>query len=269
MDALTLDDGLRLRYRRDGRRDGPALVFSNSLGTNLHMWDAQVAALGDALQLVRYDTRGHGGSSVTPAPYTLDRLGLDVLALLDGLGIERAHFCGISMGGLIGQWLGVHAPGRLLRLVVANTAARIGSETGWRERAQLVRERGMDQVAAGAAERWFTPGFTATQALVVSTLIERLRATSAEGYAACCDALAVADLRESIAAIPVPTLALAGSRDPVTTPADADLIAREVPGATRANLVASHHSNVEQAAAFSDAVIRFLSARMTSTDGTR
>lgn len=259
MPLLDIADA-HIHYRLDGPADAPVLVLSNSLGTDLDMWSPQLAAFATAFRVLRYDTRGHGRSSVTPGPYTLDLLGRDVVALLDGLGIERAHFCGISMGGLIGQWLGVHAPARLLRLVVSNTAARIGTESGWRERAALVRAQGMDLVAAGAAARWFTPAFAATQAEAVSTLIDRLRASPAEGYAACCDALAVADLRASIAAIPVPTLALAGSLDPVTTAADADFIAGAVPDARRVDLAASHLSNVEQPTAFSAAVIHFLTA---------
>ena len=259
MPLLDIADA-HIHYRFDGPADAPVLVLSNSLGTDLDMWSPQIAAFTTAFRVLRYDTRGHGRSSVTPGPYTLELLGGDVVALLDGLGIARAHFCGISMGGLIGQWLGVHAPARLLRLVVANAAARIGSEAGWRERAALVRAVGMEDVAAGAAGRWFTPAFAAAAPAVVDGLIAGLRASPAEGYAACCDALSVADLRASIAAIPVPTLALAGSLDPVTTPADADFIARAVPGAVRVDLAASHLSSVEQADGFNAAVLHFLTA---------
>ena len=258
MPLLQIGDA-EIHYRLEGPAGAPVLVLSNSLGTTLEMWSPQMPAFTEHFRVLRYDTRGHGRSGVTPGPYTLARLGQDVLALLDGLGIPRAHFCGISMGGLIGQWLGVHAPGRLDRLVLASTAARVGTEAGWRERAAVVRSQGMEPVAAGTPGRWFTPGFVAAQPAVVAGLVEGLRASSPEGYAACCDALASADLRRDIAAIPVPTLAIAGRLDPVTTPADADFIAGQV-GARRVDLDASHISNVEQAEAFTAAVLDFLKA---------
>lgn len=253
-------DNTRLHYRFDGPADAPVLVFSNSLGTTLDMWQPQVDAFAQHFRVLRYDSRGHGGSDVGTAPYTLERLGRDVVALLDGLGIERAHFCGISMGGLTGQWLGVYAPERLGKLVVCNTAARIGTTEGWQARAALVREQGMADVAAGAAGRWFTPDFIAAQPTVVDALIAQLRDSPPQGYAGCCDALADADLREVIATIPVPTLSVGGRFDPVTTPLDADFIASRVAGAARVDLDASHLSNVEAAADFNRAVLDFLLA---------
>lgn len=253
-------DNTRFHYRFDGPADAPVLVFSNSLGTTLDMWQPQLDAFAQHFRVLRYDSRGHGGSEVGSVPYTLELLGRDVVALLDVLDIEHAHFCGISMGGLTGQWLGVHAPERLGKLVVCNTAARIGTAEGWQSRSALVREQGMAEVAAGAAGRWFTPGFAATEPAVVEDLIGQLRNSPTEGYAACCDALAEADLRDAIAAIPVPTLAVAGRFDPVTTPADADFIASRVPGAVRVDLDAAHLSNVEAAGAFNRAVLDFLLA---------
>lgn len=259
MPLLQIGDAV-IHYQLDGPAGAPVLVLSNSLGTTMAMWSPQVPAFTQHFHVLRYDARGHGQSSVTPGPYSLAQLGGDVVALLDALDIERAHFCGISMGGATGQWLGVNAPGRLRKLVLASTAARIGTEAGWRERAAVVREQGMEPVAAGTPGRWFTPGFVAAQAAVVEELVASLRAGSTEGYAACCEALAVADLRQEIAAIPVPTLVIAGRSDPVTTPADADFIAAQVPGAQRADLDASHISNVEQPEAFTAAVLDFLTA---------
>jgi 3-oxoadipate enol-lactonase len=185
-------------------------------------------------------------------------LGRDVLSLLDELDIERAHFCGISMGGLTGQWLGVHAPERIDKLVIADTAARIGTEEGWRSRAQLVRTQGMADVAAGAAGRWFTADFIAREPAVVAAMTEQLRAISPEGYAACCDVLAVADLRGSVGAITVPLLVIAGEFDPVTTVDDARFIAERVQGAKVAVVPASHLSNIEAPGAFNSAVLDFL-----------
>lgn len=249
---------LNVHYRLDGDPTHPCLVFSNSLGTDLGMWDAQVAALSGDFFIVRHDTRGHGGSSRGGTPTTIARLGGDVLAMLDHLDIARATFCGISMGGLVGQWLGVHAPRRIERLVLANTAARIGSADGWRARADSVRAGGMDAVADGAAARWFTPDFIARAPAAVRRLVEALRIQDTEGYAACCDALAAADLRDDVGAIAAPTLVIAGADDPVTTVADAAWLRERIHGARSATLPASHISNIEAAGAFNDALRRFL-----------
>lgn len=247
-----------IAYTMTGPEDAPVLVVSNSLGTTLDMWMPQLEALTDHYRVVRYDPCGHGASCVTSGPYTLGGLGRDVLAVLDALDIERAHFCGISMGGLTGQWLGVHASERIDKLIVANTAARIGSSQGWRERAALVRERGMADVAAGAAGRWFTAGFVARQPDIVQRMTDQLCLISAEGYAGCCDALSKADLRDEIDRISMPTLVIAGRYDPVTTVDDAQFIVERVPNAQLATLDASHLSNIEAAQAFNAAALAFL-----------
>lgn len=247
-----------IRYTMTGPEGAPVLILSNSLGTTLDMWAPQLSALSTHYRVLRYDTRGHGGSFAPAGAYTLDMLGRDVLALLDALDVERAHFCGISMGGLTGQWLGVHARERVDKLIVANTAARVGSSNGWQERAALVRTHGMADVAAGAAGRWFTADFIARHADVVRTLTDELRDTPAEGYAACCDALAAADLRGDIDRIAAPTLVIAGRFDPVTTLEDARFIVERVPHADMAALDASHLSNIEAADAFSATVLSFL-----------
>lgn len=257
MPTVQIDD-TRLYYHTDGDPAAPCVVLSNSLGTDLSMWDAQAAALARDFFVLRYDTRGHGQSGRGSAPVTIDRLGHDVVALLDLLNISRAHFSGISMGGLTGQWLGIHAPQRINKLVLANTAARIGNADGWNARAALVRREGMDGVADGAAGRWFTTAFIERQPASVAGMIERLRAQDPEGYAACCDALAQADLRGAIAGIPCPTLVVAGLHDPVTTVADANALKGQVSGATMAVLEASHLSNVEANEAFTDILGRFL-----------
>ena len=247
-----------IAYTVAGPDGAPALVLSNSLGTTIEMWSPQLDALSKHFRVVRYDTRGHGASIAPAGEYTLDTLGRDVLAVLDALNIERAHVCGISMGGLTGQWLGVHASDRIDKLIVANTAARIGTLQGWRDRAALVRERGMDEVASGAAGRWFTPAFVQRQPEVVQRMTDRLRATPSQGYAGCCDALSVADLRDEIAKITAPMLVIAGASDPVTTLDDARFIVERVPGARIATLEASHLSNIEAAQAFDSTVLAFL-----------
>ncbi|HNZ89920.1 MAG TPA: 3-oxoadipate enol-lactonase [Acidovorax sp.] len=253
--------GGRLRVRLDGPADAPVLVLSNSLGTTLEMWDVQAQYFAKTHRVLRYDTRGHGGSGVPSGPYRMDQLGGDVLALLDALGIAKASFCGISMGGLTGLWLGVHAGERLNHLVVCNSAAKIGTAEGWQTRAALVRDKGavaMAELAASSPGRWFTESFIAAQPALVATAQGWIAGIAPEGYAACCEALAQADLRDAIAGIRVPTLLIAGASDPVTTVADAQAMQRAIAGARLVELLASHLSNLEAPAAFDDALAAFL-----------
>ncbi|MFA9441413.1 3-oxoadipate enol-lactonase [Uliginosibacterium sp. sgz301328] len=259
--AVVNANGINIRYRLEGPADAPVVVLSASLGTDLSMWAAQVELLAQHYRVLRYDTRGHGGSDVPRGPYTLDQLGGDVVGLLDALGIARAHFCGISMGGIIGQWLGIHAPHRLLSLTIASTAARIGTREGWLDRAALVRRAGMAPVVEATPARWFTPGFVEYQPAAVARALAMLGACPTEGYASCCEALADADLRDTITHIRVPTLIIAGLHDPVTTPADADFIASRIGNARRADLAASHLSNIEAAHSFNDALLGSLMMR--------
>lgn len=253
--------GARLRVWVQGPVEAPALVLSHSLGTTLALWDAQAERLARDFRVVRYDTRGHGGSAVTPGPYTFDLLGADVVAILDALRIDRAHFCGISMGGLAGLWLGVHVPQRLLSLAVCNSAARIGPADGWLERAALVRAQGQAAMAALAASspgRWFTPDFCAAQPAVVQRAQGWIAASPPEGYAACCEALAQADLRAEIGRIGVRTLIVAGSADPVTTVDDARAMQAAIANARLAELPASHLSNLEAPDAFASTLAAHL-----------
>ncbi|MGF6118805.1 3-oxoadipate enol-lactonase [Janthinobacterium lividum] len=251
-------DGIGLHYRTDGERSKPCLVLSNSLGTDLSMWDAQAAALAGDFFVVRYDTRGHGRSASGSAPFGIGRLGLDVVALLDHLDIARAAFCGISMGGLTGQWLGIHQPQRLTKLVLANTAARIGGAAPWQLRAEQVRRDGMAAVAGSAAARWFTPPFIAREAATVARLTGILRSQDAGGYAACCDMLAQADLHACVGTIALPTLIIAGEHDPVTTVDDGRWLQQQIAGARLASLPASHISNIEAADLFTAQLRTFL-----------
>jgi 3-oxoadipate enol-lactonase len=257
-----LDPGARqLAYTLEGPEGAPVVMFSNSLGTRLSSWQAQAAALARHRRVLRYDTRGHGMSGRAPgaAPgTTLAELGGDVLRLLDALAIDTVDFCGISMGGLTGLWLGIHAGHRLRRLVVANSAARIGTAEGWIARAHQVLVQGMTPVADGAAGRWFTPDFRTRAPAVVDGLIDALRACDPRGYAACCLALAAADLRSEVHAIAVPTLLVAGRADPVTTVEDAHWLRDRIAGSRCVGLDASHLSNVEAPAAFNLQLERFI-----------
>ena len=182
------DDGCRLAYEVGGLPDAPALVLSNSLGTSRAMWDAQMDRLADRFRVLRYDTRGHGESDAPDAAYNIDRLGRDALSLMDAAGITRADVCGVSLGGMTALWLGEHAPGRVNRLVLANTGARIGSNDMWNERIRGVTTEGLEALADSVMARWFTAGFRAAEPEIVERLRKGLCRTPVEGYAGCCAA---------------------------------------------------------------------------------
>ncbi|WP_337883042.1 3-oxoadipate enol-lactonase [Chromobacterium haemolyticum] len=249
-----------LHYQLDGPPAAPALLLSNSLGTTLDMWRPQLAALSRRYRVLRYDARGHGASTASAECGLADLAG-DALSLLDALDIGRAHFCGISMGGLTGLWLGAYAPERLQCLVVSNSAAKIGKSEAWRQRAAQVRADGMAELASSAHLRWFSPDFCAKAPDTVEQARAWLAATSPSGYAACCEALADADLRADLPRIATPTLLIAGQHDPVTTAAEAAAMAEGMPNARLALLPASHLSNLEAPLAFEQAVLAFLDAR--------
>ncbi|QLB59456.1 3-oxoadipate enol-lactonase [Acinetobacter indicus] len=247
-----------INYQTFGDATKPALVFSNSLGTNFKMWQPQIDHFQQDFFVICYDTRGHGASSAPQGPYTLDQLGQDVVNLLDHLNIEKAAFCGISMGGLTGQWLAINKPERFSHVVVCNTAAKIGQEQAWNERAALVREQGLTPIASTAAGRWFTEPFIQSNAATVTTLSNDLGAGSPEGYASCCEALAKADVREQLKDIQVPVFIVAGQQDPVTTVADGEFMQQRIANAELFEINASHISNIEQPEAFNQAVQAFI-----------
>jgi 3-oxoadipate enol-lactonase len=249
---------MRPHAKIDGPPEAPAIVFANSLGSRLELWDAQAAALAGSWRVVRYDHRGHGGTPVVPGPFEVADLARDVLEIADGLGLERFSFVGLSMGGAVGQWLGANAPDRLDGLVLACTSARFGTPELWRERAATVRAEGMEAVADAVMARWFTP---AADPELVAHYRAMLCATPAEGYAACCEALAAWDFRRDLPRIAVPTLAIAGDVDPSTPPGELDAIVAAVPDARLVTLHAAHLANVEQPAAFTRAVVTHLEAR--------
>lgn len=253
-------DAARFNYRLDGPPDGAVIVLSNSLGTNLEMWDPQIAALADRFRVLRYDTRGHGLTSVTPGPYSITQLGRDVVALLDALDIDDAHFCGLSMGGMTGMWLGVYAPQHIKSLVLCNTAAKIGTAEIWNARIDAVRQGGMAAVTDSVIQRWFTPEFIASARDRVATTREMLLKSPAEGYAANCAAIRDMDQRETISRILAPTLIITGAQDPVTPPADARFLLERIPGAQYVELKAAHLSNIEAATEFTNALLKFLNS---------
>jgi len=221
------------------------------------MWAPQRAALAHSHRVLSYDTRGHGRSDAPPGDYTIERLATDALEVLDAYGVERASFCGVSMGGMVGQWLGAYARERIAHLVLANTAACMGPAASWNQRIACVRREGMGAIADAVVERWFTSGFDDD---VVRRTRVQLLATSAVGYVGCCAAIRDLDLRASAAAIAARTLIIAGSRDPAT-PLQRSLELAEAMARRPAMLVleAAHLSNLEQPAAFNRALHEFLS----------
>jgi 3-oxoadipate enol-lactonase len=251
---------VNINYELTGPADAPVVVLSNSLGTDLSLWDEQLAPLAERFRVLRYDQRGHGGTPAKPGPYSLADLGGDVIALLDHLSIAKAHFAGVSLGGMTGMWLAEHAPERIGRLALLCTSADLGPESMWRERAALVRENGTRALVESTMERWFTPGFRSARADVIAKFSEALRKCDDEGYASCCEAIAGMELLPKLPEVTAPTLVIAGKEDPATPPPHAERIAEAVPGARVEVLSpASHLANVEQ----SDAVNRLLLEHFT------
>ena len=251
-------DGARIHYRLEGREEAPVLMLSNSLGTALGMWDPQVRAFIMRYRLLRYDSRGHGRSEVTPGPYTIERLGRDALAVLDALGLQRVMVCGLSKGGMVGQWLGANAPDRVEKLVLCNTSAHIGAPEVWNQRIETVRAMGMGAIVPGVIDRWFTRPFREGAPEEVAKVRAMLEATDPEGYVACCAAVRDMDLRDAIRGIRAPTLVIAGHHDLPTPPDHGRLIADSIQGARMVTLDAAHLSNVEAQADFTKAVLDFL-----------
>jgi len=254
-------DGCPLNVEVAGAENAPVLMLCNSLGTDLHMWDPQVDAFTKHFRLVRYDRRGHGKSGVTKAPYSMDMLGRDALAVMDGLKLTKVNWCGLSMGGMVGQWLGANAPNRIDRLVLSNTNCYYPIKDPWNERIKFVSEKGLAALAGTNMERWFTKDFREREKAVIARMTEVFVKTPLEGYVGCCTAVRDMDHRELLAKIEAPTLIIAG-RDDVATPLEnAIYIQNRIPGAALTVLEAAHISNVEQAAAFTGEVLGFLAQK--------
>ena len=245
----TIGDAVALRHDLTGPEDGPVVLLGSSLGTTLAMWDAQVGRLSERFRVVRFDHRGHGGSPVPPGPYAIAELGRDVLALLDGLGIARASYAGISLGGMVGLWLAAHAPERIDRLVAMCTAAHLPPPENWAERAAAVEQAGSTEVIADAVlDRWLTPEFARARPDLRAWLRALLVATPPDGYAACCRAIERMDLRADLGRIAAPTLVVAGKQDRSTPPEHGERIAAAIAGARLEILSpAAHIAAVERA----------------------
>jgi 3-oxoadipate enol-lactonase/4-carboxymuconolactone decarboxylase len=251
------DGDLNVHVRIGGPPAAPVLVLLHSLGATQAIWDAQAAALATSFRVVRPDMRGHGLTETTPGPYSMAQLARDVLALLDALGVERAHLGGISIGGMIAQAVAALAPERVLSLALCDTAMAIPTAQSWRERAAAVRAGGMTAVAEPVLARWVTPAFI--DAPPARGLRAMLLRTDPEGYAACAEAIGEADLRGSTSALRVPALVLVGDQDASTPPASAEALAEAIPGAALVMIEGTAHlPTVEQPLAVTTALRDFL-----------
>ena len=251
-------DGCVIHAELAGPQSAPVLMLSNSLGTNLHMWDDQVAPFTRHFRVLRYDRRGHGRSGAPPGPYSMERLGRDVLAVLDDLRIDKVSWCGLSMGGMVGQWLGANAPERIDKLVLSNTACYYADRSFWAERIALVRKSGVAPLAALTMERWFTKDFRDRAPPVIARMTEMFLKTSPEGYVGCIEAIRDMDHRALLAKITAPTLVIAGRHDPATPLELNEFIQAHIPGARLAVLDTAHIANVEEPQAYADTVLNFL-----------
>lgn len=254
------ENPVAVHYVADGPNDGRPILLSGSLGSDLRMWEPQLAALtGAGFRVIRYDHRGHGDSPVPPGPYTLADLGGDVLALLDRLGIATADFVGLSLGGMVGMWLAQYAPERLRTLTLCCTSAELGPPDGWSERARIVRAEGVRAISHSAVQRWFTPAWVAAHPERTRDHEKMIAATPSEGYAACCAAIETMDIAAGLPDITTPTLVVSGAEDPATPPPHGRRIATQIPGASF-EIVSpgAHLASAEQPSVINDLILRHL-----------
>jgi 3-oxoadipate enol-lactonase len=252
-------NGVDIAYRFDGPNDGPVLLVANSLMANGSMWDANVPALADRYRILRYDKRGHGGSGLSAGPYSIALLADDAIGLLDALGIEKAHFMGLSIGGMIGQQLGARFPERILSLSLCNTASEMPPRSLWEERFEIARTQGIAGLVEGTIKRWFTAPFIERAPKDIEKVRQMILGTNVDGYMAC--GSAVRDMAQStmLLKIKTPTLVLSGEHDPACTVAQGTVLHRLIDGSKMVVLKdAAHLSNIEQPAAFNRTVREFI-----------
>jgi 3-oxoadipate enol-lactonase len=250
--------GAEIRYSLDGPADAPVLVLSNSLGTDLHMWDKVVRGFSERFRVLRYDTRGHGESSVSEPPYTVSQLAQDLVRLLDHLHLDRVNLCGLSLGGITAMWLAIHEPSRFEKLIFANTSPRITSAKAWNERIAFVRASGMHELAKVTMPRWFTADFLASNPNAVDPLISVIESTSPDGYIGCCAALGNKDLWAEVNRIQAPSLVITGEFDVATPAADGQALHNILSNSHYVELKAGHLSAWERPHEFQSAVLGFL-----------
>ncbi|HEX4409112.1 MAG TPA: 3-oxoadipate enol-lactonase [Xanthobacteraceae bacterium] len=261
MPDVHTKEGFSLNVEDQGPRTAPVLMLSNSLCTDLRMWDDQVADFTKHFRLVRYDRRGHGKSGVPKGPYTVDDFGHDALAIMDALDLKRVNWCGLSMGGMVGQWLGANAPDRIEKLVMSNTHSYYADKTVWDERMKLAQEKGMAFAAGPAMTRWFTKDYIAQHPEKVALVQQMFAETSIEAYLGCCTAIRNMDMRPTHPRIKAPTLVIVGLQDPATPAAAGEEIQKRIPGAKLATIDASHLSNMGQPRVYTDLVLNFIGVK--------
>jgi len=257
----TIANGIVTSFELDGPRDAPVVTLSHSLAASLEMWEPQLAALTQMYRVLRYDTRGHGGSEVPPGPYTLEMLADDVVGLLEGLGIERTHFIGLSMGGMIGQALALRHPETLYSLVLADTSSRMPPESGpiWDERVATAEREGMAALVEGTIARWFTRPFVERCPEIVDGVRLLIRSTAPQGFSSCSQAIRCLDYAARLHEIRIPTLVIVGEEDMGTPVAASELMHEAIAGSKLVVIPsAAHLSNIEQAEKFNEAVRSFL-----------
>jgi 3-oxoadipate enol-lactonase len=254
-------DGCQLNVQVQGPERAPVLMLCNSLGTDLHMWDDQVKAITERYRLVRYDRRGHGKSGAPKGPYNMEMLGRDAFAVMDGAGVQKVNWCGLSMGGMVGMWLGANAPQRIDRLVLSNTSSYMADKQIWNDRIKTVRAGGLAAIVDGTMERWFTKGFRERAPQAIARMKEMMLKTPLDGYIGCGEAVRDMDHREIIRKIAAPTLIIAGRHDPATTVEAGEFLRDRIPGAKLAVLEAAHIANVEQPQAYTDTLLGFLTVK--------
>jgi 3-oxoadipate enol-lactonase len=260
MPLMTASDGCSIYYRFDGDEGSPVVMLSNSLGSTHEMWEPQMATLTERYRVLRYDNRGHGQSSVPEGPYSIERIATDAQELIAELELGSVLWCGVSMGGMVGMWLGANAPHVLRRAVLANTSALIGPPEIWNQRIALMEEQGMEALAASVLPRWITAPYAAAHPEVARRLQSMIASISPKGYAATAAAIRDMDLREILPRVSVPVLVIAGSQDPSTPCSMGEQIASAIPGARFAILDAAHLSNIEQADEFNRLLRKFFDA---------
>lgn len=258
MPMVTADDSCPINVEVAGSDGAPALMLSNSLGTDLHMWDEQVGEWSKHFRVIRYDRRGHGKSGVPAGPYSMERFGRDVISVLDALKVEKTNWCGLSMGGMVGQWLGAHAPGRVEKLILSNTNYNYADKGPWNDRIKFVTQNGLEKLVDANMQRWFTDGFRDRAPETMARMKAMFVATKVAGYVACCEAIRDMDFTASNPTIKAPTLVIVGAKDPATPPAQGEAIAAQIPGAKLASLDAAHIANMEQPKLYTEIVLNFL-----------
>jgi 3-oxoadipate enol-lactonase len=251
-------DGCSIHVEIEGREDAPVLMLSSSLGADLNMWNPQMPAFTQHFRVVRYDRRGHGQSDAPTGPYSMEMLGRDVIAILDALKIKKANWCGLSMGGMVGMWLGANAPERFERMVFSNTGAYYGDKGPWNDRIKTAREKGLAALAGPTMERWFTKAFRDQHPDKIAWMTAMFSKTPLEGYIGCCEAVRDMDHRELIKDVKVPVLVIAGRDDPATTVAFAEFLHEHIPGSKLKVIEGAHIANVENPQVYTETVLSHL-----------